>query len=244
MLKKILFIPIFAVLIIALSYNSAYASTQITGTATKCINFNACSYTITGGGVASTNGVLSFKLPGEALTTTATHYSIQYVIVNGIYHITGTFTAIDANTGKLVTGTTDVYEKIYGHSGRGGGNYYSLVSGTITFNITNLDGSSTAVKCNPSSIMQGGTTTCTVTVTDPGVVSNTPTGIVSFTMSSAIGTIDPSCNLSSGSCSVVFRSNAEYDPSTTIIYATYGGDTSHIGSSGSTLLYVTLAPGN
>ncbi|HYL66856.1 MAG TPA: hypothetical protein VEU72_06845 [Nitrosopumilaceae archaeon] len=58
-------------------YNNAYAST-LTGTATKCTNFNACSYTITSGssnGVASTNGGLSFRLPGEAKTT-ATQYSI------------------------------------------------------------------------------------------------------------------------------------------------------------------------
>jgi hypothetical protein len=248
-LNKILLLPVFAVLALGLLYNSAYASTPITGTATKCTSFNACSYTITssnGNGVASTKGGLSFRLPGEAITTTATQHGIQYALVRGIYHITGKFTAIDANNGKVVTGSTDVYERVYGHSGRGGGNYYSLVSGTITFNLTNLDGTSTTVTCNPSTLSSGNTSICTVSVADSARISSVPTGTVTLSASNiGLGAFShSSCTLSSSSCSVAFKTNQEYGGGTTSIYASYNSDSTHFTSAGRTLLYATASIDN
>ena len=265
MLKKILVLPIFAILIIALSYNNAYASGPISGIATHCSGLASCSYALTsstGSGFASTSagvggyvgqspllfsgGVASFRLPGETITSNGV-YSGQAILAGysstagTLYHVTGTITATDANDGTIVTGSTDTIVGIKGHSGRGGGIYFTVVSGSITFTKSTTRASSTIVACTPSSILQGGTSTCTVTVTDPGAgVKITPTGTVSFAMSNGLGSINPvSCTLSSGSCSAVFTSNQEAGSGTTSIYATYGGDTNHISSAGSTLLYVT-----
>jgi hypothetical protein len=245
-LKKFI-IAVIAVLVIA-AVSSVYASTQITGTATKCTGFNACTYTIpssTGNGVASTSYGLSFRLPGELKTTTGGSYSIHYVIVGGIYHITGTFAATDANNGKVVTGSTNVWERIYGHSGRGGGNYYVLVNGTITFNLTNLDGTTTTATCNPSSVPSGSTSICTVTVSDSASAPTVPTGTVTFSASNIyLGSFSSSsCTLSSASCSVSFKTNQEYGGGTTSIYVTYSGDSTHYTSSGRTVLYATAPPG-
>src|SRR5438552_9558478 len=83
--------------------------------------------------------------------------------------------------------------------------------------------------------------TATVTDTTPGVAT-TPTGTVSFTNSG--GTFSAaSCTLSgtgsSASCSVTFTPNAS---GAHTITATYGGDATHDGSSGTTVVTATKHP--
>lgn len=262
-MRKILLLPLFAVLIIVLS-NSAYASGPISGTATHCTGLATCSFTLSsnsqtgwakttagvGGYVGQSpllfSGVSSFLLPGEAIATYNAAYSGQAVLAGfsttagTLYHVTGTITGLDANDGTIVNGKTDTTIGIKGHSGRGGGIYFTLVSGAISFTKSTMRSSSTTVACTPSSITAGSTATCTVTVSDPGVGTKiTPTGTVSVTASnSGLGTFNQSsCTLSAGSCSVNFKSNQEFS-GTTSIYSTYSGDSSHIASSGRTLLYV------
>jgi hypothetical protein len=244
------------------------ASTQlgVGGTATKCTGLATCSFTLsstTGNGWATTSagvggyvgqspllfsGISSFLLPGESIATYNVAYSGQAVLAGSsttagtLYHVTGTITGLDANDGTIVKGKTDTTVGIKGHSGRGGGIYFTLVSGTISFSKSTIRSSSTTVACNPSSISSGSTTTCTVTVTDPGVGTKiTPTGTVTFAISNSylLTSNSGSCTLSSGSCSVNFKSNQEYAPGTTSIYASYLGDSSHISSSGRTTVYVT-----
>jgi hypothetical protein len=99
---------------------------------------------------------------------------------------------------------------------------------------------STSVSCSAAAGAGSGTQTCTATVGDSGAPPRTtPTGTVSFT-SAAAGTFSAgaSCTLTPtpnspgvASCSV------QYTPPTggpTAITATYGGDSSHTGSTGST----------
>ena len=237
------------------------------GFATKCSSLAACSFILSstaGSGWASTSafvggyvgqspllfsgGVTSFLLPGETTATYNGSYSGQAILAGysstagTLYHVTGKISGTDANDGTIVTGSTDTFVGIKGHSGRGGGNTYTLVNGSIAFIKSTQRSSATSVACTPSSIIQGNVTTCTATVSDPGAGSaSTPTGMVSFTASNTgLGSFSPtSCTLLSGSCSVNFQSNQEYGPGTTSIYASYAGDSLHTSSSGSTLVYVT-----
>jgi len=216
----------------------------INGKATKCSGLAVCSYTVGASGFASTNagvggyvgqsplpfsgGSVSFLLPGEALVTysngvySGTAILAEYSSTAGtVYKVTGTFASIDANSGKVVKGSTSGYVGIKGHSGRGGGNTYTLLNGTISFNPTNLDGSLTTVTCNPTSFLFGTSTKCTATVTDSANATSFPTGYVTF--SSTLGFSPTKCHLSSGSCSVQIAATAGTWP----VYASYSGDSLH-----------------
>jgi hypothetical protein len=242
-------------------------ATQITGTATKCSGLASCYFALTGtGGTgwASTiafvggyvgqsplnfRGTISFLLPGEANPTYNGSYQGQAVLAGysstagTLYHVTGTFSALDANTGTFVTGSTDTLIGIKGHSGRGGGIFFTLVHGSIMLNKSTSRASSTTLVCNPSSLSPGGSTTCTVTVNDPGAGSaSTPKGTVTFTQSSAVpGTFHPaaSCTLVGGTGSVTFTVNPEGDGYYVRLTASYGGDSVHEGSAASVNVYVS-----
>jgi hypothetical protein len=238
----------------------AYASVPITGSATKCTGLATCSYAMKssmGSGWASTfgsvggyvgqsplyfsGGSVYFQLPGEQKATYSNGVYNGKALLDGysttagtLYHVTGTFSAIDANTGTVVTGSTDAVMGIKGHSGRGGGNTYTLVSGTITLNLSTQRGSRTSLLCSPSPLPSGSSATCTVTVTDPGAgAASTPTGKIIFPQSGyGFGTFVPSnvCTLSSGTCAVTLTTvcGAFYN---VVVTASYGGDSVHIGSS-------------
>ena len=260
-MKKILILPVLAVLILALLYNNAYASTHLTGTVTRCTGYYACNFTVnnsTGTGYVNISSpTVTFKLPGESNVTTSQvlpyGFSGQSVNIGSstagtLYNVTGKFTATDANSGRLVTGSTDVVMGVKSKSGRGGGTTYTVISGSI--NVLETDKISgqtiTTATCNPSTFIQGGFTKCTVTVTNQAKQNTViPTGTVSFTASNTgLGSFSPtSCTLSSGSCSVNFISNQEYGSGTTSIYPSYRGDTLHTSSSGSTPVYVTPCSG-
>jgi hypothetical protein len=246
--KNILILPVFAVLIFAVTSHEANANTTIAGIATNCIAITTCTFAITGGSASTSAGSISFKLPGETLITHAAPYSVTYPPYAGGWHVTELFTVIDANNGKVVTITTDAYVKATGHSGRGGGITYSLDTslgkgGRITFNLTNLDGTTTTVTCNPSSVPSGNSSVCTVKVSDPANLSSIPTSTVTLSSSNTlIGTFSSaSCSLSTGSCSVNFVTNQEYGPGTTSIYVAYNGDSTHYASAARTVLYATAS---
>jgi hypothetical protein len=231
-------------------YQNASASTPITGTATACTGLGACTYAITdtsGSGWATTStafgSVISFQLPGELLATRYQPYSVHTVSISAsVYTEAGTFTVTDADTGKIVSGTTSTTITATEHCSRTGCYYtYALVSGTITFNVTNVDGTVTVVACNPSSFNSGGSTKCTATVTDQANHSKFPTGTVTFSISPYYyGTFSNKgkCTLSSGSCSVQFTPS-DNSVGNIPIYAVYKGNTVFHTSSGSTVVSVT-----
>ena len=120
----------------------------------------------------------------------------------------------------------------------GGDSVHAGSSGTTTVTAT-LRPTSTSVSCNPSSFQLGLSTTCIATVTDgAGAGATTPAGMVAFTSNGAGTFSSPSCTLNaSGQCSVTYTPGAT---GTQTITATYGGDSVHAGSSGSTALTVTV----
>src|SRR5437016_4749327 len=128
----------------------------------------------------------------------------------------------------------------------------AVYSGDSNFNTStsagaphqvNVRPTTTTVSCSPASVPVGSPTSCTATVTDTGPgTAITPTGTVSFANSG--GTFSAaSCTLSgtgsSASCSVTFTPNAS---GAHTITATYGGDATHDGSSGTTVVTATKHP--
>ena len=225
---------------------AAFASTA-NGTATSCSSLAICNYTVgTGGSATASAGVggyvgqnftfsggsLSFKLPGEALVSNdAGVYSGQAINTNVfsstaglVYKITGTFAAADYNTGKILKGSTFGYIGIKGHSGRGGGNTFTLLNGTIKFTTTSQYATVLTVSCNPTSFQYGNATTCSATVTNLLGTGTLPTGKVTF--SSSLGFNPITCSLSSGSCAVKIFATAGTWP----VYVAYAGDKSHYAS--------------
>ena len=219
------------------------------GSATSCASLAICNYSIGGGsGSASTDaavsgyvgqnfsfsgGSLDFRLPGETHVSNDTGvYAGEAINTNVfsttaglVYRVTGTFSAADYNTGKIVKGQTLGYVGIKGHSGRGGGIYFTMLNGTISFKVTNQFATVTEVACNPASLTFGASTKCTAIVTDLSGIASVPTGKVTF--SSTLGFSPIRCTLSGGSCTVTIRPAAGTWP----VYASYTGDSLHYKSS-------------
>lgn len=247
---KALVILAIAVLVSSEMFQSAAASTTITGIAASCTGLGDCNYTIangSGSGWATTStafgSVISFQLPGESLATRGQPYSVHTVSISGnVYTEAGSFAVTDANTGKIVSGTTNTMITATQHCGRTGCyTTYALVSGKITFNVTNVDGTVTTLACNPSSFNSGGSTKCTATVRDQANPSKFPTGTVAFSISAFYsGTFSNAgkCTLSSGSCSVQFTPS-DNSVGNIPIHAVYKGNSVYHTSSASAIVSVT-----
>jgi hypothetical protein len=237
------------------------AATPITGLATHCSGLASCTFSLTDGnggtGTATASagvggyvgqsplpfsgGYVTFQLPGDALPTYAYGVYSGQAVLDGysstagtLYNTTGTFSALDVNTGLVVTGTTNTVVGIKGHSGRGGGNIYTLVGGTISISETSLHTTSTSVTCSPTPIAVNAQTYCTATVTDTIVGTPvTPTGSVTFSSSGAGTFGSASCSLfgtgANATCLVGYTP-ASGTEGTQTITANYPGDSTHLGS--------------
>jgi hypothetical protein len=106
--------------------------------------------------------------------------------------------------------------------------------GSTSLTVTKpLDTTSTSVSCSNADPDSGTQISCTASVSDATNGANTPTGTVNWTESGGGSFNDTSCTLSSGSCSVDFTPSTA---SETTVTATYAGDSTHNGSSGSETL--------
>jgi hypothetical protein len=100
------------------------------------------------------------------------------------------------------------------------------------------DTTTTSVSCAPDIVPMNAQTTCTATVADNLVPASTPSGAVRW--SGGQGSFaTSSCTLSGGACSVTFTP-ALGSPSQQTIQASYRPDGSHVASSGTVILAVTL----
>jgi len=121
----------------------------------------------------------------------------------------------------------------------GGDSSHSTSSGTASLSITLLHGTATAITSNSTTVNTGAQVRLSVSVSDSSGHPTTPSGTASFADGNAGGTFNPaSCTLSSGSCTSTYTPSAN-SPGTVTITATYGGDSSHSTSLGSTSLIVT-----
>jgi len=259
-LRLVMVLSIFAVM---LGTPSAlvYAAVPITGVATSCGGIASCTFSLTDGnggtGTATASagvggyvgqsplpfsgGYVIFQLPGDAVPTSAYGVYAGQAVLDGysqtagtLYQSTGTFSALDVNTGLVVTGTTSTIVGIKGHSGRGGGNTYTLVSGAISITETPLHPTTMTVGCSPTPVAVNAQTACTATVTDTTAGTPvTPTGSVTFGSSGAGTFSSASCSLSgtgaTASCLVGYTP-APGTEGTQTITVNYLGDSIHLGS--------------
>lgn len=113
---------------------------------------------------------------------------------------------------------------------------------------TAQDPTTTSLDCTPGTIVVGGATTCTATVTDTATSGPTdPGGTVTFSSDTSGGAFSPaSCDLNSGLIAGQALCQVTYTPSTVgsgtqKITASYGGDTGHTASTGTATVKVTYA---
>ena len=104
----------------------------------------------------------------------------------------------------------------------------------------------TVVDCQPGTVVAGGSSTCTATVTDQSPSPSTPTGTVVFT--ALTGSFDDRlCTLSgsgaSASCQVIYTPSVPFFSTTVDMQARYAGDGSHDRSEGNTSVVVVIAGG-
>lgn len=245
------FLPVAAGLLLVLLLPPTGATATagtVSGSATACTGLYTCSYTLNGSsasGTATTGGYgIAFRLPGEANQTIG-QYAATVVNRSGtVSHVRGSVFAIDANSGRVILGTTDTFVNATAHCSRSGCYYtYKLVNGTIALRVTRFDGTSTTVACTPSSISAGGSTKCTVAVTDLANRSIAPTGNVSF--ASSLGGYSAGsfanharCALVKGSCTLKF-STADDTAGSVSITATFHGTATEFKSAGRTSLWVS-----
>src|SRR5207245_2722467 len=125
----------------------------------------------------------------------------------------------------------------------------ACTNGATNYPACTVFSTSTSLVCNPTSIIaqQLSSTVCTVTVTS--TVAAAPTGIVSFTGSSAWYNSGSSCVLipnSSGYSSVckITGVSVKDNVGDLVLRGVYAGDASHLTSSGQTTVTVTDPPDN
>ncbi|MFZ1076269.1 MAG: hypothetical protein WAN47_02435 [Nitrosotalea sp.] len=115
-------------------------------------------------------------------------------------------------------------------------------NGSIVFTDSNStsvsntqDSTTVTVSPNSATANPGSSVTLTVTVSDTSNLSATPTGTMLWTDNGAGGTFNPpACALSSGSCTTSYTPSAS--SSSVTITASYGGDSTHATSSGTSTL--------
>jgi hypothetical protein len=123
----------------------------------------------------------------------------------------------------------------------GGDATHLTSSGSDTVTVQEaMRSTGTTVSCTPATVAVGDSTTCTATVTDTaGGTGSTPTGSVTWSSDGAGDFSSASCTLdTSGSCSVTYTPSAIGDGSHAVT-GSYGGDASHLTSSGGDTVTVT-----
>ena len=111
------------------------------------------------------------------------------------------------------------------------------------------DPTATSLSCAPGTVVVGGATTCTATVTDTATTGQvTPAGTVTFSSDTSGGaftaattcTLSPTATAGQASCPVTYTPST-VGSGTQTITASYAGDAAHTGSSGTATVTVTYA---
>src|SRR6266487_3590928 len=190
---------------------------------------STCAATVTDTTTAS-------NVPGGSLSFTSSDTTVGTVVAS--CSLTGgsctvAFTGV-ASGSATVTGT---YTGDSTHNGSTG------TSNTITVAKDNTSTSVGNVSCNIALSASSCTASVTATVADTTTASNTPTGTVTFTLTAGTtgGSLSSNtCNLSSGSCSIMFIGTAAGSGS---VIADYGGDSTHNTSTSAAATVTVTATG-
>jgi hypothetical protein len=116
---------------------------------------------------------------------------------------------------------------------------------TYTVSAASPDPTSTSVSCSPGAVDVGQSTSCMATVTDTAASNqSTPGGTVTFSSDtsggsfSSSGSCSPTGTGATASCSVTYAPG-QIGSGTHTIQADYGGESTHVASTGTTTVGVT-----
>ncbi|HEX5458305.1 MAG TPA: hypothetical protein VFX64_07995, partial [Candidatus Nitrosotalea sp.] len=124
----------------------------------------------------------------------------------------------------------------------GGSTEHSGSTGTSVLTINILHTTVTSVTPNSVTVAQGSQVQLTATTTDVSKSQTAATGDVTWTDGNAGGTFNPTtCYLSSDACTVTYTPSA-YSTNTVTINATYGGDSTHSASVGTSSASIIVLP--
>jgi trimeric autotransporter adhesin len=128
-------------------------------------------------------------------------------------------------------------------SNYGGDNIHSGSTGTSTLTSIIASAVTTSITSSSDTGSQGSQVQLTATLVDTSNLPTVPSGIISWSDGNAGGTFNPlSCNLSSGTCSVLYTLSTSPSNSVTVT-AAFGGNSEHLSSTGTTVLTINLIHG-
>ena len=114
--------------------------------------------------------------------------------------------------------------------------------GTYQLSANALDATTAAITPNPATFSPGTQVTFTLTITDTSNPSSNIIGLVKWTDNGAGGSFSPdSCIVTSNHCALAYTPPSNPSGSITIS-ASYPGDTTHLGSSATSVLTVNVTP--
>src|SRR5438552_2666626 len=221
--------------------NLAGTGYQLHATASGLTAADSASFTINNG-VPTTTGISPSSVARGSADFTLTVNGTAFV--NGSYvqfagsPRTTTFISATQLTATILAGdvtTLGSFAITAVNPAPGGG----LSNNAQTLTVTR--GTTTSVRCTPGSLVQGASTTCTVTVSDAsGASAFPPVGTVNFSTSGGGSFAPSSCTLASSignssTCSVTYNTSAGGSQTIT---AAYSGSTDDIPSSGTFILDV------
>jgi collagen type VII alpha len=219
-------------------YGGATFTDEADGTLVPQIASASSFGTISVGGTMTAAGTIAPALTGGYTPPSGQEFDVL-VTGNGSFH--GTYTGTFATVGS---GFTVDYTNAPANPG-----YVGVVYGGSSAPAPTVDPTSTSVSCSPSSVLAGGASTCTATVTDSATSgASTPTGAVTFTSAPTTGAFGSSgsCTLAAtgttgkASCQLTFSPAAA---GSYTITGSYGADTNHHTSSGTSSLTATTSGG-
>ncbi len=199
---------------------SCSPSSVTVNTATSC----TATVTDTSAGPITPTGSVGFTSSGAGTFSPMTSCNLSGTTSSAACNITFT---------PSTTGTDTITGNYAGDSA------HTTSSGSIAINISQAS-SMTTVWCTPAVLKAGSSTTCTATVVPSCSAScPVPTGTAAFASNGAGIFSSTTCTLISGSssssCSVTFTPSAA---GTDIITASYSGNPTYLGSSGTTSIKI------
>ncbi|MGI0061515.1 MAG: hypothetical protein ACREBA_03580, partial [Nitrosotalea sp.] len=226
---------------IAASYGGDSTHATSNGTATLMINqLNPTSTTITPNSVIlPSNGTLTFSV--QASDTSSSPTTLSGTISLSDNNAGGTFntsscTLPSETCVSTYTAPTNPLNVIIINATYSGDSTHLSSSATSQISTNPLDATTTTVTPSSTAFIPDSAITITATVADTTNPSSSLIGIVSWSDNGAGGVFNPNmCILTNNQCALT------YTPPTSIssgieITATYAGDTSHSGSSGTSSL--------
>ena len=190
----------------------------------------------------TSGGLISFEYAPSGQAANIYVYSLATQTDYQLTNIPGVSNALND-----ISVTPDGQARVVWETQQGGAT--NQVDGFVFQAPTAQDPTTTSLTCAPGTVIVGGATACTATVTDTAATGpTTPTGTVAFSTGTGSGAFTPAatCTLSPDGTPGQASCPVTYTPSTArtgtqAVTASYAGDAGHTASTGTATVTVTYA---